>query len=88
MGMGVLEIAMAWWAKDPRAHCECTIKGLEHIREALGQGRGVLLCGAHLHAAELAGRFMALEQPVAIVYRTMWWPTRSRIAVGAGTILI
>jgi KDO2-lipid IV(A) lauroyltransferase len=32
-------------------------------------GRGVLLCGAHLHAAELAGRFMALEQPVAIVYR-------------------
>ncbi len=69
MGMGVLEIAMAWWAKDPRAHCECTIKGLEHIREALRQGRGVLLCGAHLHAAELAGRFMALEQPVAIVYR-------------------
>jgi KDO2-lipid IV(A) lauroyltransferase len=69
MGMGVLEIAMAWWAKDPRTYCECTIKGLEHIREALRQGRGVLLCGAHLHAAELAGRFMALEQPVAIVYR-------------------
>ncbi|MCI1280438.1 MAG: LpxL/LpxP family Kdo(2)-lipid IV(A) lauroyl/palmitoleoyl acyltransferase [Nitrospira sp.] len=69
MGMGVLEIAMAWWAKDPRAYCECTIKGLEHIHEALRLGRGVLLCGAHLHAAELAGRFMALEQPVAIVYR-------------------
>lgn len=69
MGMGVLEIAMAWWAKDPRDHCECTIKGLEHLREALQAGRGVLLCGAHLHSAELAGRFMALEQPVAIVYR-------------------
>ena len=69
MGMGVLEIAMAWWAKDPRKHCDCAIKGLEHIREALRRGRGVLLCGAHLHAAELAGRFMALEQPVAIVYR-------------------
>lgn len=69
MGMGVVEIALAWWAKDPRSHCECTIKGLEHIREALRQGRGVLLCGAHLHTAELAGRFMALEQPVAIVYR-------------------
>ncbi|MCC2641163.1 MAG: htrB [Nitrospira sp.] len=69
MGMGVVEIALAWWAKDPREQCECTIKGLEHIREALGHGRGVLLCGAHLHTAELAGRFMALEQPVAIVYR-------------------
>ena len=60
MGMGVLEIAMAWWAKDPREHCECTIKGLDHLREALQAGRGVLLCGAHLHSAELAGRFMAL----------------------------
>ena len=69
MGMGVLEIAMAWWARDPREHCDCTIKGLEHLREALRAGRGVLLCGAHLHSAELAGRFMALEQPVAIVYR-------------------
>lgn len=69
MGMGVLEIAMAWWAQDPREHCECTIKGLEHLRDALRAGRGVLLCGAHLHSAELAGRFMALEQPVAIVYR-------------------
>lgn len=69
MGMGMLEIGLAWWAKDPRAHCECTIKGLEHIREALQEGRGVLLCGAHLHTAELAGRFLALEQDIAIVYR-------------------
>ncbi|MBA2485521.1 MAG: LpxL/LpxP family Kdo(2)-lipid IV(A) lauroyl/palmitoleoyl acyltransferase [Nitrospira sp.] len=69
MGMGMLEIGLAWWAKDPRVHCECTIKGLEHIQEALHQGRGVLLCGAHLHTAELAGRFLALEQPIAIVYR-------------------
>ena len=69
MGMGMLEIGLAWWAKDPRTHCECTIKGLEHLREALRQGRGVLLCGAHLHTAELAGRFLALEQPIAIVYR-------------------
>jgi len=69
MGMGVVEIALAWWAKDPRDHCACAIKGLEHIREALQRGKGVLLCGAHLHTAELAGRFMSLEQPVAIVYR-------------------
>ena len=69
MGMGMLEIGMAWWTKDPRRYCECTIKGLEHIQEALREGRGVLLCGAHLHAAELAGRFLALEQAIAIVYR-------------------
>ncbi len=69
MGMGMLEIGIAWWAKDPRRYCECTIKGLEHIQEALQLGRGVLLCGAHLHTAELAGRFLALEQAIAIVYR-------------------
>ena len=69
MGMGMLEIGIAWWARDPRSFCECTIKGLEHIQEALRGGQGVLLCGAHLHSAELAGRFLALEQDIAIVYR-------------------
>jgi KDO2-lipid IV(A) lauroyltransferase len=69
MGMGVLETARAWWAKDPRSRSTCTIHGLQHIRAALELGRGVLLVGAHLHTAELAGRFMVLQQPVAIVYR-------------------
>ena len=67
--MGMMEIGLAWWAKDPHTQCECAIKGLEHIREALRHKRGVLLCGAHLHTAELAGRFLAHEQPIAIVYR-------------------
>ncbi|MBX3235324.1 MAG: LpxL/LpxP family Kdo(2)-lipid IV(A) lauroyl/palmitoleoyl acyltransferase [Nitrospiraceae bacterium] len=69
MGMGIMETAQAWWSADPRRHSECTITGMEYLRAALAQGRGVLLLGGHLHTAELAGRFMALEQPLAIVYR-------------------
>lgn len=69
MGMGIMEMARAWWTKDPRQDSLCTITGLDHVRRALQHGRGVLLIGAHLHTAELAGRFMVLEQPVAIVYR-------------------
>jgi KDO2-lipid IV(A) lauroyltransferase len=69
LGMALGETATAWWVPDPRLRCACRIIGLEHIRAALGKGRGVLLCSAHLHTAELAGRFMAFEQAVTIVFR-------------------
>lgn len=69
MGMGVMEMAQAWWTEDPRRQSDCTITGLEHIQAALVRGHGVLLLGGHLHTAELAGRFMVLAQPLAIVYR-------------------
>jgi KDO2-lipid IV(A) lauroyltransferase len=69
LGVALCETAMAWWLPDPRLRCECRIQGLDHIRDALGKGCGVLLCSAHLHTAELAGRFMAFEQPVTIVFR-------------------
>ncbi|MGD9726046.1 MAG: LpxL/LpxP family Kdo(2)-lipid IV(A) lauroyl/palmitoleoyl acyltransferase [Nitrospiraceae bacterium] len=69
LGMALCETSTAWWIPDPRARCACRIVGLNHIRAALEKGRGVLLCSAHLHTAELAGRFMVLEQPVTIVFR-------------------
>lgn len=69
LGMAFFETATAWWLHDPRLRCGCRIFGLDHIREALSKGCGVLLCSAHLHTAELAGRFMAFEQAVTIVFR-------------------
>jgi KDO2-lipid IV(A) lauroyltransferase len=69
LGMALSETAAAWWLSDPRPLCECRIVGLEHIRTALRKGCGVLLCSAHLHTAELAGRFMSFEQAVTIVFR-------------------
>ena len=69
LGMGLCETATAWWIPDPRLRCGCRILGLHHIHAALRKGCGVLLCSAHLHTAELAGRFMTLEQAVTIVFR-------------------
>jgi KDO2-lipid IV(A) lauroyltransferase len=69
LGMALCETATAWWHPDPASHCAYRIDGLEHIKNALGQGHGVLLCSAHLHTAELAGRLMTLQQPVTIVFR-------------------
>ncbi|HET6674085.1 MAG TPA: LpxL/LpxP family Kdo(2)-lipid IV(A) lauroyl/palmitoleoyl acyltransferase [Nitrospiraceae bacterium] len=69
LGMALCETSTAWWVSDPRTRYAYRIVGLNHIRAALQKGRGVLLCSAHLHTAELAGRFMALEQPVTIVFR-------------------
>ena len=69
LGIALFETAMAWWIPDPTARCMYRIAGLEHIQAGLQRGHGVLLCSAHLHTAELAGRFMVMEQPVTIVYR-------------------
>src|SRR5687767_5856453 len=69
LGMALFETAIAWWIPDPTACCIYRITGLEHIRAGLQRGHGVLLCSAHLHTAELAGRFMVMEQPVTVVYR-------------------
>jgi KDO2-lipid IV(A) lauroyltransferase len=69
LGMALSETALAWWAPDLRSCCECRIVGVDHITAALANGRGVILCSAHLHTAELAGRFMAFAQDVSIVFR-------------------
>ena len=69
LGMALGETATAWWSQNPRSCCDYHILGLENIRTALEKGCGVLLCSAHLHTAELAGRLMTLEQPITIVFR-------------------
>lgn len=69
LGMALCETATAWWSRHPCSRCDYRILGLDHIRSALEKRRGVLLCSAHLHTAELAGRLMTLEQPITVVFR-------------------
>ncbi|WP_255349504.1 LpxL/LpxP family Kdo(2)-lipid IV(A) lauroyl/palmitoleoyl acyltransferase [Thioalkalivibrio sp. ALM2T] len=68
-GMGVLEIAMAWWGRDAQLKGHYTIHGLEHLDKALEQGKGALLVSAHFTTLELCGRLLALHREFAAMYR-------------------
>jgi len=69
LGIGLFEFARAWWGSLKPIRAGVVIEGLEHIRAAQAQGRGVLLVSGHFTTLELCGRLMCDHVPVAGMYR-------------------
>jgi len=69
LGMGLVETAVAWWAPEHRLRSLARIQGLEHLRNALQRGRGVILLSAHFTTLELGGRLLAAQVPFHVLYR-------------------
>ena len=87
--IGALELLRAWHAPSWRLRGLAEVEGLEHLREALASGRGVLLMCGHFTHTELAVRLLgeALGRPARVVVRRHnsacleAWFERSRAAV-------
>lgn len=69
MGIGVMEMAMSWWAPDGRLKRLARIDGLQHLQTALDRGSGVLLLSGHFTTLEIGGRLLALHTPFHVHYR-------------------
>lgn len=54
-GIGLVEIAMAWFNSPQRFKGMVEVQGLEHLKAAQATGRGVLLIGAHFSTLEMGG---------------------------------
>ena len=63
MGMSIAEVAFAWFAPDRRNRGRFTVRGLEHVTNALAQGRGAILCTGHFTTLEICGRPLKLALP-------------------------
>jgi dolichol-phosphate mannosyltransferase len=61
--MSIAEIAFAWFAADRRVDERFTVRGLEHVAEALAQGNGAILYTGHFTALEICGRPLRLDLP-------------------------
>lgn len=69
LGMGLLETGMAWFWPDKRVKRWFSVSGLENLKRAQQEGRGVLVIGVHFMSLELGGRAMGLCQPMMAMYR-------------------
>ena len=69
MGIGVLEMAMSWWAPARRLKRLARVEGLQHLQAALDRGKGVILLSAHFTTLEIGGRLLALHTPFHVMYR-------------------
>jgi KDO2-lipid IV(A) lauroyltransferase len=69
MGIGVLEMAMSWWAPARRLKKLARVEGLQHLQDALDRDKGVILLSAHFTTLEIGGRLLALHAPFHVMYR-------------------
>lgn len=67
--LGILEAFWSWWASDKAIERHSTVKNLDMLEDALKDGRGVLLVGAHFSTLDLSGRVMGVRKKVDITYR-------------------
>ena len=67
--LGVLELGVAWL--NPRRDLRGRMKlvGVEHFRAARGQGRGVVLLGAHFACLDIVSQALADLGGVDVMYR-------------------
>ena len=68
-GMGLIEIAIAWYRDIEDYRDRVTIEGLENLEKAKAKGKGVLLLCAHFSTLELGGCLTNMISPMDVTYR-------------------
>jgi len=68
-GMGLFEMAAAWHKPQEEILKLTEVTGLENLREAQKDGRGVLLLSAHFTTLEMTGRCLLETHPFGCLYR-------------------
>jgi KDO2-lipid IV(A) lauroyltransferase len=69
LGMGLMEVAMSWWAPDAVLQPLATLDGMPHLQHALEGGKGAILLSAHFTSLEMGGRLLTMHLPMHALYR-------------------
>lgn len=79
LGMAGFETGLAWWASDRRLAPLCHVEGIEHLQEALSDGRGAIVLSAHFTCLEICSRMLAMQLPINPVYRSLRNPLLNEV---------
>lgn len=63
LGMTLIEMGLGRWASDKHLQSITRLHGIEHVRNALDAGHGVILLSAHFTTLEIMGRVLSLNMP-------------------------
>ena len=83
LGIGLMEIAMAWWMPDNRLKSLVQIEGLENLYQALDNKKGVILLSGHFTTLEIGGRLLSLYTQFHVMYREHKNPVIESVMRGA-----
>jgi KDO2-lipid IV(A) lauroyltransferase len=78
LGLGLMELGMAWWAGDRRLRPMALVEGLEHLDAARAGGRPVILVAGHFTSMDLACRLLGLSIDYDGVQRPFGYPALDR----------
>ncbi|HTR01000.1 MAG TPA: hypothetical protein VMH83_13460 [Candidatus Acidoferrum sp.] len=68
-GIGLVETATGWMRPPQHFQHLLILSGTEHLDDALKQGRGVLMLGAHYTTLDFSANLLGAVYPFAVTYR-------------------
>lgn len=65
----LLETPLGWWRSAKTLQQLTHIEGMEHMQQALAQGRGAIMMGGHFTSMLICGRLLAMHLPFHILVK-------------------
>ena len=69
LGMGLMETATAWLRKPDSYEHRFHIEGIEYLREAAREGKGVILIGFHFTTMDICAAVLSTQIGMGAMYR-------------------
>ncbi len=69
MGQGIIELMMAWWWPREKLNELGVVKGVENLKRAQEEGKGVILLATHITSLELCTYYLARAVPLHVTYK-------------------
>ena len=68
-GIAFFEMAMSWWWSKPRLAKLAHVEGLEHLKQAQREGKGVILMAFHFTTLEIGAALLGQQLTIDGMYR-------------------